>query len=109
MISVTFYKKEGVIKGFQIQGHAGYACRGKDIVCAAVSSLVLTTVNSLEKFTDDEKRILVTEDKAIVIVRFKDAPGHDAKLLIDNMAEGLKSISEEYRSVKISVKEEKNS
>ena len=108
MISVTLYEKEGNLKGFQVQDHAGYAKKGKDIICSAVSALVITTVNSLEKFTEDEKIIFVTEDKAVIIVKFKDIPGHDAKLLMDSMVLGLKEISEEYGFIKISVKEERS-
>lgn len=107
MIRITLYKKEGTLKGFKVQGHAGYAKRGKDIVCAAVSALVLSTVNAIEAFTDDEKRILVTEDDAVVIVKFKNTPGKDAMLLMSSMILGLEDISRQYGYVKISVKEEK--
>ena len=37
-----------------MSGHAGYDDIGKDIVCAAVSVLVINTLNSIERFTDDK-------------------------------------------------------
>lgn len=36
-----------------ITGHAGYAEQGKDIVCAAVSTLVQTLIQAVEKLTTD--------------------------------------------------------
>ena len=30
-----------------IKGHAGYDDKGKDIVCASVSSIVITTINAI--------------------------------------------------------------
>ena len=38
--------------GFKIDGHAGYAEEGEDIICAAVSVLALNTANSIEALTD---------------------------------------------------------
>ena len=107
MISVILYKKEGNLKGFKVSGHAGYAKKGKDIICAAVSSLVITTVNALESFTEDEKEISASENGAVIEVKFKDLPGHDAQLLMKSMVLGLKQISEENGFVKISDEEEK--
>ncbi len=40
--------------GVKINGHAGYAEIGKDIICAAVSVLAQGLVHSLEALTDDE-------------------------------------------------------
>lgn len=37
----------------EIQGHAGYAMAGNDIVCAAVSILVQTLAKHLENVTDN--------------------------------------------------------
>ena len=34
-------------------GHAGYAEEGQDIICAAVSALIVNTVNSVETLTED--------------------------------------------------------
>lgn len=40
----------GDIRCFRVEGHAGYAERGEDIVCAAVSALTIAAVNGLEKY-----------------------------------------------------------
>lgn len=40
-------------KRIALYGHANYAEQGKDIVCAAVSALVYTLQESIEKLTDD--------------------------------------------------------
>ena len=45
MIKVKISKKS-----IEISGHAKYAAHGKDIVCAAVSSITITTVNAILKF-----------------------------------------------------------
>ena len=48
MITITVKKRNGNYLEFVSKGHAGYAEEGQDIVCAAVSVLVINTVNSLE-------------------------------------------------------------
>lgn len=54
MTTVTIYQtKNGIYKGFELSGHAGYAKNGADIVCAAISMLTTNTINSIETFTDD--------------------------------------------------------
>ena len=47
MIKVKIQKEGNIIKKINITGHANYAEYGKDIVCAAVSATVLTTVNGI--------------------------------------------------------------
>ncbi len=56
------------MKNLFSKGHAGYAEEGQDIVCAAVSALIITTVNSLEKFTDD--KFDVQEKDGFVSIHF---------------------------------------
>ena len=54
MITVTIYQiRMTVMQVFEVVGHAGYAEEGYDIICAAVSVLVVNAVNSIETFTDD--------------------------------------------------------
>ena len=49
MIAVTI-KPDGLT----VDGHAGYAETGNDIICAAVSALAQGLVHSLEALTDDK-------------------------------------------------------
>ena len=44
MTTVVFTCKQGAITRMECSGHTGYAKSGKDIVCAAVSSVVQTAV-----------------------------------------------------------------
>ena len=43
MITITVKKRNGNYLEFVSKGHAGYAEEGQDIVCAAVSVLVINT------------------------------------------------------------------
>jgi uncharacterized protein YsxB (DUF464 family) len=46
---VVFIDKEKNITGLKISGHAGYDEEGEDIVCAGVSALGYTLINSMEQ------------------------------------------------------------
>ena len=52
MIKVIY--NEGY-KNLKITGHAGYADKGKDIVCASASSIILTSINLAIEFNKDVK------------------------------------------------------
>ncbi len=50
MVSVTILRdEEGGVAGFEATGHAGFAERGGDIVCAGVSALTQTAVLGLAR------------------------------------------------------------
>jgi hypothetical protein len=42
-------------KNLKITGHAGYADKGKDIVCASASSIILSSINLAIEFNKDVK------------------------------------------------------
>ncbi len=48
MIRVSFLQKDGKITGFLANGHALYDDPGKDIVCAAVTAVLITAGNALQ-------------------------------------------------------------
>ena len=48
MTTVTFYQSNQVLYGFSTEGHTGYADAGSDILCAAISSLTVFVVNTIE-------------------------------------------------------------
>lgn len=50
MINVRIVRDaSGFIREFTVKGHAGYAKRGKDIICAAASVTAYTAVGALEE------------------------------------------------------------
>ena len=87
MITITVRKKNGSYEEFISKGHAGYAEAGQDIVCAAVSALIITTVNSLEKFTDD--KFDVQEKDGFVSIHFRNDLSERGMLLMDCCVLGL--------------------
>ena len=48
MTSITVIIEEQRITAFTCNGHAGYAKASEDIVCAAISMLVINMINSIE-------------------------------------------------------------
>lgn len=49
MITIrVFEDKKGNIRGLNVSGHAGFSKKGEDIVCAGVSALTYTLLNSME-------------------------------------------------------------
>ena len=82
-----------------ITGHAQYADYGKDIVCASVSSLVISTINAILKF--NEKAISYEEnaDKLVINILKKD---EITMKLIGNMLDMIKELSDQYpKNVKV--------
>jgi Predicted ribosomal protein len=98
MIRITILKSGDNYKGFSSKGHAGYAEDGNDIVCAAVSTLVLNTINSIEAFTDDEFEGSLEEEGGGIEFQFTENPSQSASLLMDSMILGIQKIKESYNN-----------
>ena len=102
MTKVTIKKtRDGEYLSFTCAGHAGYNKRhatDKDIVCAAVSVLVINTLNSLEEFTDTNMQVGQDAEEGIICCQFTDSLSDKAKVLLDAMVLGLNCISKQYGS-----------
>ena len=48
MTTITFYKTGGYYYGFEEKGHTGYGESGDDVLCAALSSMTMLIINSIE-------------------------------------------------------------
>lgn len=86
MIVIT-RKKDSI----NIQGHAGYAERGKDIVCAGVSTLAQTLVQSLDILTDDEIEFYIDEQSATIDIKFWTL-SERAQVLVESFFIGVKGV-----------------
>ena len=97
MITVTLLKQAGTCRKLISSGHAGYDDSGYDIVCAAVSALLINTANSLEQLTEED--IVIEEGGSgggYLMIEFRQAPSWQGKLLMDSLMLGLESISQTY-------------
>ena len=66
----------------EISGHAGYAEPGKDIVCAGVTALTQTLIQSIENLTEDEIEYRNLSEKS--------------KTLVDSFFVGIRLIADEF-------------
>ena len=105
MIEITRIKNEhGENIGFRCLGHAGFARHGKDIVCAAVSGLVLNTINSIEEFTEDKFSCATEEKAGLVEFMIVSEVSKESALLMDSLFLGLTNIQHDYGKRFITVK-----
>ena len=109
MTHIIIYKNSsnGEIVGFNCEGHSGYSDAGSDIVCSAVSTLTINTINSIEEFTDDCFNVSVDEESATIDFI---AASYDlslkAQVLLDACNLGLTGISNNYPDyLSITIKE----
>lgn len=97
MIQATIYQKDKRLDGFKIVGHAQYAAHGKDIVCAAVSMLAITTVNSL---LEQVGTVLYTSDEGCLICHLSevldDVALIKAQAILKTLEIGLNTVKLEY-------------
>ncbi len=102
MITVNIKKKDKKVDRIVINGHALYADYGKDIVCASVSSTVISSVNGILKLDSNYLKHNYCDDGLwIEICR------HDYVIdtLIDNMIDCLATLATNYPK-NIKIKEE---
>ncbi len=83
-----------------VDGHAGYAEKGKDIVCASVSVLVWNLIRSIQALTSDEIEYSVLDGHANV--KYENLSGK-GRLLVDSFFIGISEIEESYGSQYVSI------
>lgn len=77
-----------------IKGHANYDDKGKDIVCASVSSIVITTINAIIEIDDRAIDYSDLDDKIVIRIIKND---EIVNKLINNMILLLEQLEEEYK------------
>lgn len=80
MVKVIILTSEGILRGFDISGHAGTATAGKDIVCAAVSSAAYLVANTITEVIDIKAQPKV--DKASMHLELTKAKSLKAQVIL---------------------------
>ena len=92
MIKVNVKYNNNKVYELVIKGHAGYDVHGKDIVCAAVSSMAITTINNIIAL---DESIDYEENSGLLIIRVKRDTEVNNKLL-DNLVRMLTELKSQY-------------
>ncbi len=95
MTHVTIYRnRDKKCIGFNTIGHADYAEEGEDIVCAAISVLVINTCNAVEKLAEAAVSLITNEEEGLIKCRLRDNPSEQTELLFSAMILGMESMAE---------------
>ncbi len=94
MIRATLLTRKNRLCGFDIQGHAGQAEQGRDIVCAAVSSAVYLTANTLTEVCGCQAAVKESEGRLSVVV----SPGEEetAQIPLNGLRLHLEGLQAQY-------------
>ena len=70
VVSYQFTSKTKQFKSIKIQGHASWAPKGQDLVCAGVSAIVNGAVNFWQKYYPKNCQIQVSVNQVAILVLF---------------------------------------
>ena len=93
MICVTVVKEKSKYKKITVLGHAMYDDYGKDIVCSACSSIIITTVNGLLALNKENLSYMISKKGMSIDVKSDD---RTTQVLINNMVSLLKELEGNY-------------
>ena len=99
MIRTVFRLRDGHVYGFTVKGHSGTANAGSDIVCAAVSSAVYMTVNTLTDIIKVPTEIEAQDGYLHCVVN---SDNQSARDLLDGFKIHIANLVEQYpKAIKI--------
>ncbi|MCR4727843.1 MAG: ribosomal-processing cysteine protease Prp [Lachnospiraceae bacterium] len=97
MTSVTLFTDENdKYYGFEASGHAGHGFAGNDIVCAAISVLLINLANSVDELLKKDYSFSEDENKGRMELKVNDYADESVQLLFKSLNLGLKEIAREY-------------
>lgn len=101
MIYATFDFKNNQYNKFTISGHAESGPYGHDLVCSAVSALVLGTANNFLRIADIEPEIVIDEKdggyiELVLPVVSDDSMQQTAQILMASLFYSLTDIEDSY-------------
>ncbi len=93
MIQVKTVKNGPIFSKVKVLGHAMYDDYGHDIVCSAVSSIVITTINGILALDKDSLSYIVSKKGMDITIKSDDKV---VQVLIRNMLSLLKELEVNY-------------
>jgi len=99
MVTVElFLTEDGFIRAFQVEGHAGAAPYGEDIVCASISVLSQTAVVGLNYFLSQAPEVRIEEGllRCTLPEKLNPREKEQAQVILKTMELGLKALEPNY-------------
>ena len=90
MIRVTVYYQDNLPVGLKVKGHAGAGPYGHDLVCAAVSSIIVGGFNSFNE--NDIDSSLLKDGEAEIYIK----QNNESIVIMNTIITQLKTIEEAY-------------
>ena len=95
MILVQVFRDNKEINKIEVKGHSGYEEFGKDIVCSAVSSSLILTINLLERLGFDFE---CKEDPNVPLISLVIKESSElVQSILENLVDSLNDISKQYK------------
>lgn len=91
MIKIKIDYDENYVSKFKISGHSGYDIKGNDIVCAAVSSLVISSINLALRLNEKSVDIKLEDGLIDANILIHDKVINEVFLNMINMLEELQN------------------
>ncbi|QSX06354.1 ribosomal-processing cysteine protease Prp [Sedimentibacter sp. zth1] len=99
MTRVTIHKTNDRIVGFIIDGHTGFANSGEDIVCASVSLLATTVINSLNivaKIDEKDINFYIDEELGFLSLDTKNSINDKSDVIYNTFLVGIQLLIQDY-------------
>ncbi len=101
MTNVTVSYKDNSLVSFEADGHAGFANHGEDIVCAAISVLMQTAVNSLDAVAGIKTIIFEADETSGYMyielpANLDETKKAKADIVLNTVLTGLQGIAQAY-------------
>lgn len=94
MIKVSIDYDHQMVSHVKITGHAGFDEKGKDLVCAAVSSISIGTLNALDELANSDCKLTLADNMIkIEVLQINER----SQLIIQTMIIQLKTLYEQYK------------
>ncbi len=95
MIKFKVKRSRGKIVELEVFGHAGYDECGKDIICAAVSTACIMTINGIEQ--QQLANIVYSENDGYLICEIPEEREYGADLLLNSLMITIYEIAKQYK------------
>ena len=93
MVRIKILKNQEKISKITFLGHSMYDTVGKDIVCSAISSIMITTINGIELLSKGDVKEKLAKDKVEINVINNN---NIVDTLLLNMITLLRDLEEQY-------------